>query len=110
MAKLTMETTINSKSLASIIEKNGIVEFEGLEYVLTDDAFIDNNSDQEAAYFGYAVKIGDEIDGEGYVPLYKVEWKIINEEAEDGSDACDWNNAANIRKVCTIEVETGNIY
>lgn len=84
------------KNVTESMKKDfGSVEIEGKEYVLVQDAYLDG-MDANAAYFAAAIKIDDEPDEDGYVPLYKVEWNIVNPETEDAGDACDWENPADV--------------
>ena len=110
MAKLTMNTEIKGVAISKIAERYSTVEYFGETYVILDDAYLENDSFGEAVYFANAVKINDEIDGDGYAPLYQIKWEIINPEAEDGADACDWDYAENIEKTATIEIKTRNIF
>ncbi len=50
---------------------------------LIQQAYLDSDLDLIPAY--YATAIDDE------EKLYRVRWEIINPEAEDESDTCDWN-------------------
>lgn len=109
MTTLKMATEIKGVALSKIAAKTGTLEAFNETYVILDDAYLENNKFGGAAYFANAVKINDEIDEEGYAPLYQVEWKITNSEAEDGSDACDWDEAEDIEKVAAIDLETGTM-
>ena len=66
MTTLTMASKINqgnyqaSKSVSDL-QNNGYFKQDGKTYVLLQCAYADNNSQQEAAFFAEAVKIGDEI-------------------------------------------------
>lgn len=110
MAKIERVTEIKGVRISKIIERYGTVEYFGETHVILADAYLENNKFGEAAYFANSVKLNDEIDEEGYAPLYQIEWKIINEESEDGSDACDWDRAENIDKTAAINLENGSIY
>ena len=81
------------KNVMESMKKNyGYVEFGGEEYVLIQDAYLDGTE-----YVTDAIKVGDEPDEDGYVPIYKVEWEIIYPDTEDGGDRCDWENPAEVR-------------
>jgi hypothetical protein len=72
----------------------GSVTFDGKTYNLTQDAYINNYLDR-ACYFASAT--GD--DGE----TYRVRWEIRDEfeqmSNDDESEACDWDNPADVRKL-----------
>ena len=78
------------------IKDFGSVTFDGEEYVLLEDAFLDNNNRGEGAYFARAIKASESPDDEGYISYYMVEWAISNPETEDGGGACDWDNPERI--------------
>lgn len=81
--------------MESMKKDYGYVEFGGEEYVLVQDAYLDG-TDAEAAYFADAIKVGDEPDVDGYVPIYKVKWSIVYPDTEDEGDRCDWENPADV--------------
>lgn len=110
MTTLKMETEIKGIAISKIATKTGTLKAFNETYVILDCAYLENNKFCEAAYFANAVKINDEIDEEGYAPIYQIEWKIINNEAENDSDACDWDTAENIEEIATIELETGRMF
>lgn len=58
------------------------INFEGKKLYLIQDSYFDNDN------FGDACAFANAIDAEGN--LYKVKWDVTNVDAEDGSDACDW--------------------
>lgn len=69
----------------------GTVRFEGKEYALTQNAYIDTDFSlnwNPSIYTAHAI---DEEEND-----YKVKWEIINHESNDESDACDWTD-------CTVE-------
>lgn len=99
----------NEMSINEMEKRFGSVEFEGEKYILIDDAYIDGPVD-DAAYFANAIKVGD-IPDDGYQPIYKVEWEIINPLCDDESLACDWENPADVRDCgATINLENGYIF
>ena len=109
MTKLTMASKINqgkyqaSKSVSDL-QDNGYFEQDGKTYVLLQCAYADNNSQQEAAFFADAVKLGDEI-VDGVVPTYMVEWEIVNPDADDDGDACDWDNPISVKDCSDVDVD-----
>ena len=109
MTTLTMASKINqgryqaSKSVSDL-QNNGYFEQDGKTYVLLQCAYADNNSQQEAAFFAEAVKIGDEIIN-GCVPTYMVEWEIIDHDTEDDGNACDWDNPISVKEYSDVDVD-----
>ena len=109
MTTLTMASKINqgnyqaSKAINDL-QNNGYFEQDGETYVLLQCAYADNNRQQEAAFFAEAVKIGDEII-DGCVPTYMVEWEIVNPDADDDGDACDWDNPISVKEYSDVDVD-----
>ena len=101
----------NAMSINDLEKKFGSVEFEGAKYILIQDAYLSNEGGYgDAAYFADAIKVGDTPD-DGDVSLYTVEWDIVNKEAEDEADACDWDTPADVRDDgATIDLEDGHIF
>ena len=100
----------SAMSINDMEKKFGSVEFEGAKYILIQDAYLDNEGYGEAAYFANAIKVGDTQDN-GYVPVYTVEWGIINPETEDEADACDWDTPADVRDDgATLGIKDGHIF
>lgn len=59
----------------------GSVEFEGEKYIFTQDV---GSILPTGLYESVAMKVGDKPDDDGYVPLYTVKRKIVNQtEAEE---------------------------
>lgn len=84
----------------------GSVEFAGEEYILIQDAYLDDTE-----YVADAIKADDEPDDDGYVQIYKVEWSIINPETEDAGDACDWENPADVSAIgAKFNLEDGSVF
>lgn len=93
-------------------EKFGSVEFEGEKYILIQDVYLDGIMDN-AAYFADAIKVGDDDpDEDAYVPIYKVKWKIINPDAEDEGDKCDWwGPPADVKKIeAKFSLNDGSVF
>ena len=75
----------------------GTTMYAGDEYILLEEPFMDDNCFGDAAYFAYAVKIGDYFDKDGNVKCYKLEFEIISPNWEgEGKEACDWYEASNV--------------
>ena len=84
----------------------GSVGFDGKEYILIQDAYIDGT-----VYVADAIKADDEPDEDGYVPLYKIEWEIIYPEMEDEGDRCDWDNPADVGKAgAKFNLNDGSVF
>lgn len=91
-------------------EKFGSVEFEGEKYILTQDAYLSGPVDN-AAYFANAIKVGDEPNDGGFIPLYEVKWEIIYPDTEDEGDRCDWEHPVDVRyNGLDTNVEDGLVY
>lgn len=87
-------------------EKFGSVEFEGEKYILIQDAYLDGTE-----YVADAIKVSDEPDEDGYVPIFKVEWSIVYPDTEDAGDACDWENPAEVSAIgAKFNLEDGSVF
>lgn len=94
------------KNVESMKKDFGSVEFENEEYILIQDAYLD-----DAEYIADAIKVSDEPDEDGYVPIYKVEWSIVYPETEDAGDACDWENPADVSAIgAKFNLEDGSVF
>lgn len=83
-------------------KKFGSVEFEGEKYILVQDAYPCGSVDN-AAYFANAIKVGDEPNDGGFVPLYEVKWEITYPE--------EWENPVDVRyNGLDTNVENGLLY
>lgn len=73
-----------------------VVEYEGEKYILVRQASPDDAlGEGVGCYSAPAVKIGDEVDEEGYCKRYKVVWKVLEDYDPEGQGedcACDWND------------------
>jgi hypothetical protein len=109
MEKVLMDTVLkmNGKtvSVQHLANQNieRIAEYSiDKKFVLIGDAYLGNNSKGGASYFAPAVMLGDEIlDGEA--DTYLVEFEIIDEETEDGNNACDWSIVENYEELGAVE-------
>lgn len=83
-----------------MVNKFGIVNFEGSKYILTQDAYCDNYMDT-VRYYAHAIKDdATDIDSFGEQKQYVVAWDLKDDvnydELQDESDACDWDAAAEV--------------
>lgn len=94
-------------AMESLEKKFGSVEFEGKKYILIQDAYLDDicigdvcidGQESRTVYTADAIKDGDRPDDDGYVPLYRVEWEIIESqwEDEDEGNRCDWDSPSDV--------------
>lgn len=104
-------------AMESLEKKFGSVEFEGKKYILIQDAYIDDvcidGQEGRTAYFADAIKDGDRPDEDGYVPLYQVEWEIVESqwEDEDEGNRCDWDNPSEISMTSSMyNIEEDSVY
>lgn len=78
------------------VEENnnyGTVEFEGKQYTLTQQPYIDGKMDDRPYYKAIAVdKNGNE---------HEVVWDVVDnwEEIEDESESCDWDEPESVEKI-----------
>ena len=92
--------------MESMKKDYGYVEFGGEEYVLIQDAYLDGT-----VYVANAIKVGDEPNDGGFIPLYEVKWEIIYPDTEDEGDRCDWEHPVDIRyNGLDTNVEDGLVY
>ena len=73
------------------------IKYNGLEYILVEDAHICSDSSYEAL----AIREGDSIDLDGYQSVYRVTWSILpdyNPVDNDESGACDWEHPETVEK------------
>ena len=73
-----------------------VVGYEGERYILVRQASPDNAlGEGVGCYSAPAVRIGDEVDEDGYCKRYTVAWKILNDYDPEGQGedcACDWDD------------------
>lgn len=69
------------------------VKFEGREYTLQQDAYIDGVAGDTPVYKAMA------LDDEGNE--YEVTWEVVDhwEELEDESEMCDWENPVSVESI-----------
>lgn len=85
---------MTSQKLIQLENKFGTTEFGGVKYWLTQDAYLTGQI--EAPYYEAAA-----IDKAG--ARYMVYWDILPEidinYIEDEHECCDWDNAADVKKI-----------
>lgn len=76
----------------------GIINFNGKEYALTENAYYESGYGRGFSEFFTDVESGkmeyytaQAVDESGN--NYKIKWKITNPDAELEEDMCDWDNA-----------------
>ena len=73
-----------------------VVEYEGGKYILVRQESPDNVlGEGVGCYSAPAVKIGDEVDEDGYCKRYTVAWKVLEDYYPEGQGedcACDWDD------------------
>ena len=62
------------------------------DLVMNGDAYLNKLCNQSAAYY----QIATSVDGNSF---YEIKYTIINNNCEDESDACDWQNPESITLV-----------
>ncbi len=94
---------IMKKSIEEFKKEFGTVDYKGVTYILTQQAYIDNDgTDGKVIYYAAAIT-EDMADNDGMFDdgydgdeMYKVCWDCIDNECEDESDACDWDVVAGV--------------
>lgn len=110
MMKINMETKIaidnsgkkyNAEEL--VFHTGEVVEYENEKYILIRQASPDNVLGEDVGcYSAPAVKIGDEVDEEGYCKRYTVAWKVLEDYDPEGQCedcACDWDDPYEVFEV-----------
>lgn len=72
----------------------GKVTFNGKDYTLTQQPYVDGY-DNNVRYYASAV----DANGEEYKVAWKVKSNIDINEIEDESDACDWDKPVDVKKI-----------
>lgn len=73
-------------------QRFGTIEFDGVEYALTVDAYPANGADGAPVCAAYAIRKGDTPDENGDYDEYAVEWTMDDPHAEDGANwVNDWS-------------------
>lgn len=93
--------TYNAEEL--VFQTGEIVEYEGERYILVRQASPDNALGEDTpCYTAPAIKIGDEVDDEGYCKRYTVAWKVLEDYDPEGQGedcACDWDDPYDVWEV-----------
>ena len=111
--KVTMETAKDLWEKRHVGGTYSPVSYEGHEYVQIEDMDTPsyNATYQEAYWEGFAIRIGDTIDDDGYAPLYSLIWFLDNKDADDTEYTVDdWTSPSEIKENGEIDTKTGNIY
>lgn len=82
-----MEKVFSDLTLDELADKYGTAYYMGKTYTLIQDVFIDRESGRDV--FMALSTLGP--DEEGHPTVYPVIWNIVNPDAEDIDDVCDWN-------------------
>jgi hypothetical protein len=80
--------------------ENGSCKFDGVDYILLQQAYSANNDNAECGYvYQASAKRENEWDSDD-ADHYTVTWDVID-KCEDGdeSGACDWDNPISVTKV-----------
>lgn len=87
-------------------EDYGSIKYNNEEYIIVDEVpYYDyqyKGHNQQEFYKGIAVKLGDEIDEDGFVPAYEMKWDIKN---KDEIPPCDWNSPKEITENGYYQIE-----
>lgn len=75
------------------VKGQAILNFEGKDYILVDEAYVENYQDGMAV-FQYGTT--GEQDKDGNFEVYKIRWDYI--ESEDMENVADWENPIEIIK------------
>lgn len=86
------------------MKKNGTVEQDGKEYVLTQEAYRDGEE-----FTAMAICLQDTADEDGWQTAYRVNWEIIGED-EDESNNADWDNPYSIKEIGKYNMNDGRFY
>ena len=89
------------KTIETLKEEFGSVEYEGNVYVLTQDAYLEYNANYDWTFYTALALRADEYGPDFDDPAYMVEWDIIRPDAEDEGDACDWDTPCAVKYVGT---------
>ena len=77
--------------------------------VLTEQAYLDFDQ-HDTCYAAYAIS-PDDIRPDGTAPVWRVEWDIVNPDADNEEDACDWATPRSVQRVGgEYDLRGGRIY
>lgn len=106
------------------LRRNGHLEMDGREYILTEQASFQCDPLNTLAgmssgwkynnyYSARAICLNDETDEDGYQKCYLARWNILAgyDPELDGEDcACDWESPVSVREHGEYSLETGCYY
>lgn len=89
-------------AIAELGKQHGYIMYRGLRYALTQTAYITNGKpDWEGKptthYEAMCIRTDASPNDRGIVPALKVYWDITNPDAEDESEACDWDDPSDMQ-------------
>lgn len=106
--------TYNAEEL--LFHTGEVVEYEGEKYILVRQASPDDAlGEGVGCYSAPAVRIGDEVDEDGYCKRYTVAWKVLEDYDPEGQGedcACDWDDPYDVFYLQTGEynILTGEFF
>lgn len=115
--KIAVDGSGKTYNAAELLYHTGeVVEYEGEKYILVRQASPDNVLGEGVpCYSAPAVRIGDEVDEDGYCKRYTVAWKVLEDYDPEGQGedcACDWDDPYDVFPVQAGEynIRTGQFY
>ena len=75
-----------------LAKDHGDYTFDGVKYYLVQAAYLDGETST-----AMAIKDSDTANQDNEVPAYRITWAIANPDAEDASEACDWDSPSAIK-------------
>lgn len=94
-----------------MMNENGGFEFEGRNYINTQQAYLsaDSRYQDPACFEALAICQQDEVDEDGIVPAYSVVWQTTEEfragDMDDFGDACEWDSPMEVKEIGGWHVE-----
>jgi hypothetical protein len=85
-------------AIAKLTAENGIYAYQGHDYVLTQPPYVDGHDYYRAS----AIRVDSVCDTNGYVLAYDMQWDIIDDDTDDASNACDWDNPSSCELVPAV--------
>lgn len=88
------------------------IKYEGGEYVqVIDMDTLSYDADRGESYWeAIAVRLGDEIDEDGWAPIYNIIWYLDHPDKTDGDEVDDWESPSDIEaNVGEIRISDGRI-
>lgn len=97
------------KEFRKMARENGNFTYEGKPFVLLQQAYPDGVADN-MYYAATAISITDNKTEDGEIPVFMVEWDIIDTHTEDAGFACDWSNPRKVEQLSVgYNLEDGRI-